>query len=241
MKDIRQSIKKRVRRSQINLNPYNPKNHTEEQIKKQLQNIRKVGYLGGIAWNETTGNLIDGHRRIFALDLYYKYDGTNDYDVEVEAVEFDEKTEKEQMTYMAIANSKADLSVIATYIDDTDLKGIGVDEATINEILTFKEDNTEVEIPTFTDLFDLPDKTASIFEESSQEKDEDYEARKQAVKEAKQSQKQEARERSQDLRSYVVLSFDDSDAKADMLQYFGYDPTETIIKGEEFIQKLQEQ
>lgn len=206
-----------------------------------MQNIRKVGYLGGIVWNETTGNLIDGHRRIFALDLYYKYDGTNDYDVEVEAVEFDEKTEKEQMTYMAIANSKADLSVIATYIDDTDLKGIGVDDATINEILTFKEDNTEVEIPTFTDLFDLPDKTASVLEESSQEKDEDYEARKQAVKEAKQSQKQEARERSQDLRSYVVLSFDDSDAKADMLQYFGYDPTETIIKGEEFIQKLQEQ
>ena len=81
-----------VKRSEIKKNPITPKRHKEDRIKQQAKNLKKVGYLGGIVWNETTGNLIDGHRRISAMDLYYGYDGTpeTDYEVKVEVVHMDE-------------------------------------------------------------------------------------------------------------------------------------------------------
>ena len=74
MAEIKSSITKVIKRSQINLNPYNPKNHTENDIKEQVKNIRRVGILGGIQWNEATGNLIDGHRRTAALDRLHHYE-----------------------------------------------------------------------------------------------------------------------------------------------------------------------
>ena len=46
-----------IKRSQINLNPCNPKVHTDADIKQQKANIKKVGLIGGIQWNETTGIL----------------------------------------------------------------------------------------------------------------------------------------------------------------------------------------
>ena len=82
-----------IKRSQINLNPLNPKRHTEEAIKLQKKNMQKIGFLGGIVWNRLTGNLIDGHRRVYAMDLIYKYDGSKetDYDIKVELCELDNK------------------------------------------------------------------------------------------------------------------------------------------------------
>lgn len=76
MKELKQSETRVIKRFQINLNPINPKRHSDEKVKLQKKNLQKVGFLGGIVWNEKSGNLIDGHRRIKAMDLYYKYDGT---------------------------------------------------------------------------------------------------------------------------------------------------------------------
>ena len=97
-----------IKRSQINLNPCNPKVHTDADIKQQKANIKKVGLIGGIQWNETTGNLIDGHKRVMSVDLIQGYDGTpeTDYDIKVEAVDFDEKTEKEQLLFMAKSQTR---------------------------------------------------------------------------------------------------------------------------------------
>ena len=104
------SVTKTIKRSQINLNPYNPKIHSDADIKLQKANIKKVGFLGGIQWNETTGNLIDGHKRVMSYDLIKGYDGSaeKDYDIKVEAVEFDEKTEKEQLLFMAKSQDTID-------------------------------------------------------------------------------------------------------------------------------------
>lgn len=103
-----------IKRSQIHLNPCNPKRHSDKQIEKQKANIKKVGFLGGIVWNKRTGNLIDGHRRVMALDIINKYDGTNnDYDIKVEACDLSDKEEKSQLTYMALGNTKADYALVA--------------------------------------------------------------------------------------------------------------------------------
>ena len=134
---IKNSETKIIKRSQINLNPINPKRHTDRAVKLQEKNLKKVGFLGGIVWNRNTGNLIDGHRRIMAMDLYYKYDGANDYDVKVESVELDDKTEKEQLTYMAVGNTKPDIDLIAKYIGDIDpikYQDLGFDDNQISVI-----------------------------------------------------------------------------------------------------------
>lgn len=165
---IKESVTKTIKRSQIRLNPFNPKNHTDEEIKAQKADIKRVGYLGGVVWNERSGNLVDGHRRIAATDEIYHYDGTNDYEIKVEAVDFDDKTEKEQMTFMAIKNSKADYNLIARYINDIDTKAVGISDEDVKQIQAL-QDNLTLEIEDMADADDLFLKIPPSMEKAAQE------------------------------------------------------------------------
>ena len=133
-----------IKRSQINLNPCNPKVHTDADIKQQKANIKKVGLIGGIQWNETTGNLIDGHKRVMSVDLIQGYDGTpeTDYDIKVEAVDFDEKTEKEQLLFMAKSQDPLDYNLVAKNfsIDEIDFKAAGFTEQDTEQIKMLQDD-----------------------------------------------------------------------------------------------------
>lgn len=63
--------------------------------------------MGGIVWNEETGNLVSGHQKVGIMDEVNKYDPKtheNDYKLKVEVVHLDLKTEKEQNLFM---NNKA--------------------------------------------------------------------------------------------------------------------------------------
>lgn len=133
-----------IKRSQINLNPCNPKVHTDADIKQQKANIKKVGLIGGIQWNETTGNLIDGHKRVMSVDLIQGYNGTpeTDYDIKVEAVDFDEKTEKEQLLFMAKSQDPIDYNLVAKNfsIDEIDFKAAGFTEQDTEQIKMLQDD-----------------------------------------------------------------------------------------------------
>lgn len=126
------------------MNPCNPKVHTDADIKQQKANIKKVGLIGGIQWNETTGNLIDGHKRVMSVDLIQGYDGTpeTDYDIKVEAVDFDEKTEKEQLLFMAKSQDPIDYNLIAKNfsIDEIDFKAAGFTEQDTEQIKMLQDD-----------------------------------------------------------------------------------------------------
>jgi uncharacterized protein (DUF39 family) len=171
--NIKQSQTQNIRRSQINLNPLNPKLHSKEEIDLQKKNIKNVGYLGGIIWNERSGNIIDGHRRVIALDLIQHYDGTEntDYDIKVEVVDFDDKTEKQQMTYSAIGNGKADYNLIANYIEDINPKEVGLSEAEYREILILQDksdwsngaqmEDVDFSVPAPRPVFELSDEEES--------------------------------------------------------------------------------
>lgn len=217
-KQLQQSETTVIRRSQINLNPINPKRHTDEKVRLQKKNLEKRGFLGGIVWNRLSGNLIDGHRRIQAMDLHYKYDGTpeTDYDVKVEAVEYDETTEKEQLTYMAVGNTRADMSLIADYAADIDLSDVGLSEADLNAIMSFANidvgDVPEVEIETI-----IPVSPS---------------AKKEHVKNIKEQVKSAAIEREQTENAYITLSFSTFEAKAAFCQLIGADVNERYCKGE---------
>ena len=231
MKELKQTETITINRSQINLNPYNPKRHTDKEIKNPLANLKKVGFNGGIKWNKVTSNLIDGHRRIKAMDIYYKYNGTpeTDYQVKVEAVTFDIKTEKEQLTYEALGNTRADYSLVAEYINDIDYTNLGLSDYDINELSHFVVDVNDYlpQVETYEDLI------------SSQEEEPTYEEKKEQVKQMKQQVKEKAIEKQKNEDAFITLSFSTYEAKSAFCEIIGIDPDERFAKGETVLNMIE--
>ena len=216
MKELKQSETRIIKRSKINLNPINPKRHSDERVKLQKKNLQKVGFLGGIVWNEKSGNLIDGHRRIKAMDLHYKYDGTSstDYNVKVEVVNLDDKAEKEQLTYMAVGNTKPDIDLIADYINDIDYSDVGLSEAELNDILSISGIDDIRLSDSLDNLLSSPVKESKRLDRTEEEK-------KAHMKEVKQQVKAVAKERQLNEEAYIMLSFSSYEAKADFCDLLG--------------------
>lgn len=240
MKELKQSETRIIKRSQINLNPVNPKRHSDERVKLQKRNLQKVGFLGGIVWNELSGNLIDGHRRIKAMDMYYKYDGTSDtdYEVKVEVVNLDEKTEKEQLTYMAVGNTKPDLDLLANYLPDIDYSEVGLSSEELNEILAISIIDTNLLSDSLDDLL-LPTDFSSIEKPVSGATSQSYEEKKEHMKAVKQQVKESALKRQQDENAYIMLSFSSFDAKADFCDLLGISTDERFVKGEDVLKLIE--
>ena len=229
-------------RSQITLNPYNPKRHSDRQVSEQKKNLQRVGYLGGVTWNETTGNLVDGHRRIKAMDLLNKYDGTpaTDYPVKVEKVAFDDKQEKEQMTFMALGNTKADYGMIAEYLPDIDYTLAGIDDYDLSQIRSFLPDEP------FTveamDDFITPanDDEGNTAESAEDEKPEPTPSEKKAaVKEAKAAAKEAAVSKWEDLSAYITISFANADEKRIFCELAGIAESDMYIQGAKVLDLIE--
>ena len=240
-------------RSQINLNPLNPKRHSDQAIKLQKKNMLKVGFLGGIVWNRVTGNLIDGHRRIYAMDLYYGYDGTsNDYEVKVEVVELSAATEREQLTYMAVGNTKPDYDLIAKYIKDIDshsYSDLGLSDNELKDILSMADVSAsrvmDDALGDFITPFDrIPNYAAGNKADddpslNSEEDSIDAEAKKEHVKAIKEKTQRLADERQREENAFVVLSFSTADAKTAFMDVVGCAPDTRFVKGEEVLKLIE--
>ncbi len=210
-------------RSQLHAQPYNPKKHTDKQVDGQKKNIRTFGYLGGIVWNERTGNLIDGHRRLKALDQLNKYDGSNDYPVKVEVVDFDEKQEKEQMTYMALGSTRPDYEMIAEYLPDIDYQLAGIEPYDLAQIESFLPQEP-VMVETIDDFI---------------EAEPTHEEKTAAVKDAKKEAQQRAVENWQNVQSYITISFTDAEEKRMFCDITGLREDEMFIAGKDILDMIQ--
>lgn len=237
-----------IKRSDIKLNPFNPKNHSENDVKLQKDDIKRVGYLGGVVWNELSGNLVDGHRRIKAMDIIHKYDGTEstDYEIKVEAVEFDEKTEKEQMTYMAIANSKADYNLVARYIDDIDYKKVGITDLDMKAIKSLQEDmeKTISNIGDMTDDFIQPVTLLPSQEKTTEEIQEEINSKPQMSKEEGVEKKQKSmgviENRQNNMDAYVFIAFENVEQKVLFCELLEVEPqSNMMVKGEDILKLIQ--
>lgn len=62
----------------------------------------------------------------------------------MEVVEFDHKTELEQLTYMAIGNSKADYNLVAQYAGQIDTKVVGLSEEDYNQLQSLIVSATDI-------------------------------------------------------------------------------------------------
>lgn len=231
-----QSVTVIIKRSQINFSPYNPKHHTKEHINDIKRNFKRVGFLGGIIWNSVTGNLVDGHKRVMVHDLYYKYDGTpeTDYDIKVEKIELDQKTEKEQNIFQYKSATPLDDELMRELISEIDYKNAGLDDFDLNY---YGVTVPELENNSIAD--EIENLYQPIAEQKSIERELSDEEKKQAVKDVKKEIQERAIEKTQDMISYVTLSFDNHQSKVAFCKRFDIPDYSTIIKGEEFSNKVE--
>lgn len=146
------------------------------------------------------------------MDLHYKYDGTSstDYNVKVEVVNLDDKAEKEQLTYMAVGNTKPDIDLIADYINDIDYSDVGLSEAELNDILSISGIDDIRLSDSLDNLLSSPVKESKRLDRTEEEK-------KAHMKEVKQQVKAVAKERQLNEEAYIMLSFSSYEAKADFV------------------------
>lgn len=236
---IKQSEVRILKRSQIQLAWYNPRKISNDARKRLKRNLKDKGLLGGIVWNEKTGNLVAGHQKLSIIDEVEKYNPNtyeNDYEIRVEVVNLSEKEEKEQNVFMnsPSAQGEYDNDLLADLMKDIDYEVAGLTQEDINILIT--------DVP-FFELAEFNDDVANDFKELEQKTDEEKaierEAKKQAVKEAK-AQVKEQLQQEVEGDPWVTLSFQSYENKVAFMEIIGQDIDLKMIKGEPLIDMLSQ-
>ena len=221
---IKQSETVVIKRSQIAFAFYNPRKKNEKVVEALKKNFKKVGFLGGIQWNSTTGNLIGGHKRTEALDLIHNYDGSpeKDYEIKVEKIELTEKQEKEQNIFLnnKRVQGETDYRLMAELIQDIDIEEAGLETYDIEMIETL--------VPNFT--FAKNEDIVNDIKELKQETKSD-EDKKQEINDLKKSIKENLKNNVH-TASYFVVTFKTYDEKAEYLSSIGINEDDIYITSE---------
>lgn len=264
MKEFKQSETQTINRSQIHFAPYNPKKHTDEQVKAILKDLKKNGFYGGIVWNKVTGNLIDGHKRVMAHDLYHKYNGTpeTDYPIKVEVAEFDLKTEKARNIWHTKSQTPLDDDLMRALVPDLN----NYQEAGLTD---FDVSMYSVSVDNYSS-YSFNDTSTTKQWSKNTEEDEALQAIDEATKESEENRNidrsvnfyedtpenqiarhneiQKVKDRISNtnnsdkdgyMLSYVVVKFQNPKHKEAFMIRMGYDPYEKIIIGEEFSNSIE--
>ncbi len=256
---IKQPESREIQRSQINFANYNPRKITPEARKQLKANLKRVGILGGIVWNEITGNLVSGHQRVSVIDEVNKYNSKtkeNDYLIRVEVVQMDVKTEKEQNIFMNNRNVQGEFDIDMLKdllngidynlagLDDFDLNmmGIGDINLNINDDIWRKEDIIDDSLVAIDDFtkggFESRniDRSKNFYEDSK----ENQIARHNEIQKIKNRiSSQNSFEKDNGMLSYVVLSFKSPTERANFMETFGYSFDERYIDGNEFMNRVE--
>lgn len=252
-----------LNRSEIHPSQYNPRMIDEEGKKMLKRSLKNFGVVGGICVNKRTGNtIVGGHQKVYILDDIFKYP-ENDYKLRVEIIDVDEKTEKE--LNIALNNPNVggtwDYDALRELIPEIDYKSAGLTEADLNMIGCDFLLQTEAENQIGQALTSMmepiqkeheAEKEARRIErqqvadsdndnETSNADGEDLErqARIQHMKDVKQIVREGAENNVKNMEAYVMLSFDNWEAKAAFCQRFGYSPYDKFIKGEVFDEQVE--
>jgi hypothetical protein len=229
MAKIKQSETIVVKRSQINFASYNPRKKDPKVIEALKKNFKKVGFLGGIVWNQRSGNLVGGHKRVETLDIIHGYNEEtkeNDYEIKVEAIDVDDKTEKEQNIFLnnKRVQGETDYEMLALIIPDIDIESTGLTDYDLKMVESLVPD------------FEMGSNDFIL--ENTKELKQDYEAKKEHVK----NLKKEIQNNVKDIHSasYFVVTFDTALRKGEFLERLGINSDTIYITGDDFMDKLEE-
>lgn len=229
MAKIKQSETVFIKRSEVKFAAYNPRKKDPKIVEKLKANFRKVGFMGGIQWNATTGNLIGGHKRTEALDLIHGYDGTEekDYEIKVEKVELDEKTEKEQNIFLnnRRAQGEMDYELLSEMMGSVDVDNAAIEDYDIGIM--------ESLVPDFK-----MGSNESIVDEISKRSEKTAEEKKDHVKNMKKKIKDSIGDNQ--TASYFIVTFPDYNEKAEYLENIGISGDSIYITSKDYLKRLNE-
>lgn len=216
-----------INRSEIKFAPYNPRKEDPEVVKSIKDNFKKIGYLGGIVVNKTTMNLVSGHKRVQALDLINKYDGSveMDYTLKVEMIELSLKQEKEQNIYM---NNKAvqgvyDYKALALMLPEIDVVQTGLTGIDLEKINVFRPGSIEI-------------KPIAQKKEIAEDQKEKY---IETIKEAKKAGREKAYQAHDDaMNGHLTIVFDNWDQKIEFMEHLNLDIDAKMVSGSEVLEKI---
>jgi hypothetical protein len=224
---LKQSETVVIKRSLINFAAYNPRKKNPKIVHALKTNFKKVGFLGGICWNKTTGNLIGGHKRLEAMDLIYGYDGSKvkDYDIKVEQIELDLKTEKEQNIFLNNKNVQGenDFELLAELLPEINIENAALTDYDIGLI--------ESIVPDF-----VFGKNDGIKEEIQELKQKSHKTKEQ-VKSDKKKIKSDISERQQSF--YFTVTFNSYMDKAEFLEGLGINGDQVFVTSKQFLKALE--
>ena len=230
-----------LKRSQIHPADYNPRKISNEGKDALKRSIKNFGVLGGIVVNRRTNyTIVSGHQKVYILDILNDYP-ENDYSLRVEVVDYDEKKEKEANCALNSPNvgGEYDYDKLRELIPDIDYKDAGLTEQDLDIIGVDFNFQTEEENETASELENL---MAPVVEERQAEVAQKQAERAEKVahmKQVKEEVKQAATKAAANMDAYLMLSFDNWDAKAEFCVKFGFDPEQKFYKGEEFENKIE--
>lgn len=217
---IKQNEPIKIKRSQINLAGYNPRKITAEAKAKLRNNLQKMGLMGGLVWNEKTGNLVSGHQRITIMDADNKYNAKtkeNDYDVFVTKVTLTDEEEKAQNIFF---NNQSAMG----FFDEDKLKEI-MEQVKFSEETGFTKKNQ-----------------LQIFKDTELTDEEYAEIALQASETTKAIHQMEKSTQSNVDANYVVLVFKNRGDKESLIDNLGIQlDNDRFCNGHSFLEQLYEQ
>jgi hypothetical protein len=226
---LKQSETVVIKRSVIHEAAYNPRKKNPKVVAALKANFKKVGFLGGICWNKTTGNLIGGHKRLEAMDLIFNYNGSKekDYDIKVEQIELDLKTEKEQNIFLNNKNVQGenDFELLAELLPEIDFEAAGLTDYDIQLVESIVPD------------FEFG-KNDEIKEEIKELKEKSHKTKEQ-VRADKAKIKGDITEKQQSF--HFTVTFDSYTDKAEFLEGIGINGDDIFITSKQFIKAISKQ
>lgn len=218
----------KMMRSQIHPSEYNPREIGENERANLKRGLKNFGLLGGIIVNRQTGyTIVSGHQKVSILDEMSGYP-EKDYELKVEVIDVDEKTEIEINFFMnnPSAQGRWDEKKVQLLIPQIDPKRAGFTTLDLAAL------GVRIETPRV-------DVMKEDIEQLQAPQKEMNEQRKEAVKKAKEGIRKEAESKADQADSFVTLSFPSGRAKRDFLIRFGFDEDEKFINGEIFSEMIE--
>lgn len=234
-----------LKRSQIRLHSQNPRVISDENRKALKRGIKKFGMVGGIVVNKRTGyTLVSGHQRLSVMDELQKYNPEtkdNDYPIRVDLIDVEEKEEKELLILLnnPSAQGEWDYDTLRELIPDIDYKDAGLTEQDLDIIGVDFNFQTEEENTIAGELDDLMELVREERQAEVAQKQAERAEKVAHMKQVKEEVKQAATKAAANMDAYLMLSFDNWDAKAEFCEKFGFNPEEKFLKGEVFSEKIE--
>lgn len=201
-------------RSEIKPHPNNPRVINDKNRKTLKKKLKETGILGSaFVVNQQTGHLLSGHQRLSILDEEMKYkDGVNDYELDVDLVNVNQKQELEMLVFFNNPSAQGDW-------DKEELAKINLDFGVSFENMGF--DNLDVNF-----MFDGDNRFSALFDDVAEVKQVKHDL--QEIKEHRKESTEKLKEQN-NIDFYVMVVCANKDEKAQLLRMIKVPEHESYI------------